>query len=82
MALECLGLGVQQLFDGHVGDGVWDDILGVAAAGASDDRWGVRVAAATVAGAVVKKGGGQRLLELLSSKQVRQDFSHSKSVYF
>lgn len=80
LALECLGLGVQHLFDGNVGDGVWDDVLGVAAAGASDDRWGVRVAAAKVAGAVVKKGGGQRLLELLSSKQVREYFSYYLSL--
>lgn len=69
--LECLGLGVQQLSGGNCEDGVWDGVLGIAAAGASDEKWSVRVAAAKVAGDVVNKGGGRRVLELLSSKQVR-----------
>lgn len=83
LALDCLRFGVE-LGDGG-NEGFFSDVLEESAIGARDERWGVRAAAARLAGAVLRAGAGRsgsddrRLLSLLSSRNVRGTFSGLES---
>lgn len=78
LSLDCLWLGLLLLplhlapdGGGHGGEGRFErDALAVAAVGARDERWEVRVAAARTGGAALRTGGLRALLGRLSSKQV------------
>ncbi|CAN0538235.1 unnamed protein product, partial [Ectocarpus sp. 12 AP-2014] len=73
LALDCLSLGLVL----HLAPSEEDrlkcfrrEALAVAAVGAKDERWEVRVAAARTAGEVLRRTGGQeKLIHLLSSEQ-------------
>lgn len=75
LSLDCLGLGLllRRLARG-VGaggeGGLEQDVLAIAAVGARDGRWEVRVAAARAAGEAMRSWGRTATLDLLSSKQV------------
>ncbi|CAM9687461.1 unnamed protein product [Ectocarpus sp. 6 AP-2014] len=73
LALDCLSLGLVLHLAPSEGDRLKDfrrEALAVAAVGAKDERWEVRVAAARTAGEVLRRTGGQeKLVHLLSSKQ-------------
>lgn len=76
LALDCLSLGLVLHLAPSEGDRLKyfrREALAVAAVGAKDERWEVRVAAARTAGEVLRRTGGQeKLVHLLSSKQVRE----------
>ncbi|CAM9703667.1 unnamed protein product [Ectocarpus sp. 8 AP-2014] len=73
LALDCLSLGFVLHLAPSERDRLKDfrrEALAVAAVGAKDERWEVRVAAARTAGEVLRRTGGQEeLVHLLSSKQ-------------
>ena len=71
LALDCLRLGLLYLPDGqYLEDVRASSALDIAAAGAEDERWNVRVAAVGVAREALRKAGVGALLSFLSSKQV------------
>lgn len=76
LALDCLRFGVE-LADGGNEEFV-SNLLAQSAMGARDERWGVRAAAARLAGEVLRGGAGRggaddrRLLSLLSFRNVRR----------
>ncbi|CAM9716898.1 unnamed protein product [Ectocarpus fasciculatus] len=73
LALDCLRLGLALHLtpsEGDGGEGLGREALAVAAVGAKDERWEVRVAAARTAGEALSRAGGrEKLVRLLSSKQ-------------
>lgn len=72
-ALDCLRLGLLLLGNvGRIEGGVRRDVFAIAAAGARDERWNVRMAAARVAGEGLRKCTEEEMLNFLSSKQVKR----------
>lgn len=86
LALDCLRLGLVLHLAPSEGDRLKDfrrEALAVAAAGAKDERWEVRVAAARTAGEVLRRTGGhEKLIHLLSSEQVRERESLGTLCFF
>ena len=71
LALDCLRLGLLCFPDGDSSKAVgFSNALDIAAVGAKDDRWNVRVAAVGVAREALRNGEVGTLPSLLSSKQV------------